>query len=112
MALTIRNFNNRFRFLLLSILGVGLLALPLILLLLPADHFDKGKSVCLSVVLLKMECYGCGMTRAMMHLIHFEFTEAFYYNSLSFIVFPFLAYGYLQTLLKTYKGLRFLKESF
>jgi hypothetical protein len=65
---------------------------PAILLLLPADFFDEGQSVCVSKVLLDIECYGCGMTRAIMHMIHFDFAEAYSYNKLSLIVFPLLAY--------------------
>ena len=61
-----------------------------ILLFLPKDFFDSGQSVCLSVVLIDMECYACGMTRAIQHLIHFDFEQAAHYNKLSFIVFPLL----------------------
>lgn len=62
------------------------------LLYLPADHFDEGQSICLSVVLFDMECYGCGMTRGIQHLIHFEFAEAWRYNKMAFLVFPLLLY--------------------
>lgn len=64
---------------------------PIILLVLPANYFDKGKSLCLSVVLFHTECPACGLTRACMHLIHFEFWEAFQYNMMCFISFPVLA---------------------
>lgn len=71
----------------LGALGLCLLALGF-LLYLPADHFDVGQSVCLSVVLFDMECYACGMTRGIQHLLHFDFSEAWQYNKLSFIVLP------------------------
>jgi hypothetical protein len=67
-----------------------LAAAGVVLLILPADYFDNGTAVCLSVVLLDKQCYGCGMTRAIQHLIHFEFAEAYAYNKLSFIVAPML----------------------
>jgi Protein of unknown function (DUF2752) len=63
---------------------------PFILLLLPASYFDKGKSVCLSKLLSGYECYACGLTRATMHFIHFDFTKAWEYNKLVFIVVPLL----------------------
>lgn len=63
---------------------------PIILLLLPVDFFDKGESVCLSKYLAGIECYACGLTRATMHFIHFDFSEAWEYNKLSFIVVPML----------------------
>ncbi len=71
-------------------LFLGLLILSIVLLLLPKDYFDSGQSVCLSVVLFNLECYGCGMTRAIQHLIHFDFSAAYAFNKLSFIVFPLL----------------------
>ena len=53
----------------------GLLLIPLVLIALPADFFDTGQSICLSVVLLDTECYGCGMTRAIQHLVHLDFQD-------------------------------------
>ncbi len=76
--------------------GLMLLALlsifGLVLLWLPGSYFDEGPPMCLSVILLKRECYGCGMTRGVMHLIHFEFEQAWMYNKLAFVVFPLLVY--------------------
>jgi Protein of unknown function (DUF2752) len=69
-----------------------LIGIPIILLLLPKDFFDDGPPLCLSVLLLGEECIACGMTRACMYLIHFDFGGAYYWNALSFIVFPILAF--------------------
>lgn len=71
----------------------GLIAGAIALLLLPADFFDAGPPTCLSVLLFKQTCYGCGMTRACQHLIHFQFQDAWEFNPLSFLVFPVLLYG-------------------
>ena len=84
----------------------GLLALPIVLLILPANFFDTGKSVCLSVVLLDQQCYGCGMTRAIQHLIHFNFYEAYEFNKLAFIVFPLLVWVWITELIRVYKILK------
>lgn len=65
-----------------------LLLIGIILRVLPADYFDEGQSLCLSVILLDKQCYGCGMTRAVQHLIHFDFATAAEYNKLAFIVVP------------------------
>ncbi len=64
---------------------------PVVLLLLPKDFFDSGPPLCPSMVFLGEECPGCGITRACMYLIHFDFGGAFFYNMASFIVFPILA---------------------
>jgi hypothetical protein len=61
---------------------------PFYLLTLPADYFDTGQSICLSVVLFDLKCLGCGLTRGVMHLIHFDFLIAWEYNKLSYIVVP------------------------
>ncbi len=63
---------------------------PFVLILLPSDYFDKGESICLSKMLAGMECYACGLTRATMHFVHFEFQKAWEFNKLSFIVVPML----------------------
>jgi hypothetical protein len=80
--------------------------IPIVLLLLPSDYFDSGETVCLSVRLFDMECWGCGLTRAIMHLIHLEFVEAYYFNPLSFIVFPFISIFVLIRMIKHVKTLR------
>ncbi len=64
---------------------------PVILFLLPVDFFDNGKtSICLSKLLANVECYACGLTRGIMHFIHFDFSAAWSYNKLTFIVVPLL----------------------
>ena len=83
----------------------GLLVLPLVLLVLPADFFDTGQSVCLSVLLFHQTCYGCGITRAVQHLIHLDFTNAYLFNKLSFIVAPLLLVAWWQELRRLWKQL-------
>ncbi|MBK0404943.1 DUF2752 domain-containing protein [Adhaeribacter sp. BT258] len=80
--------------------------IPLVLLALPADFFDSGQSLCLSKVLAGIECYGCGMTRAIMHLIHLEFEAAYHFNKLSFVVFPVISFLWTQDFLKDLKLVR------
>ncbi|QMU27725.1 DUF2752 domain-containing protein [Adhaeribacter radiodurans] len=78
----------------------GYILIPIILLLLPANQFDTGTSLCLSKLLLDTECYGCGMMRAIMHLIHLDFSAALNFNKLSIIVFPLLSYLWAQSFLR------------
>ena len=73
------------------------------LLFLPATYFDVGDSVCLSVVLANTECYACGMTRGIQHLIHLDFEEAYRYNWLSFIVLPLVAFLVLREFISVIK---------
>jgi hypothetical protein len=71
---------------------------PFVLFLLPSNFFDKGESVCLSVQLAGIECYACGLTRATMRFVHFEFQEAWDFNKLSFIVVPMLAVLWVKSI--------------
>lgn len=73
---------------------------PIVLLILPADFFDNGESICLSKVIFDVECIACGLTRACMHLIHLEFEEAFAYHLFSFIALPALAAFWVYWFLK------------
>lgn len=82
---------------------------PIVLLVLPANCFDSGRSICLSQLLLGMECPACGLTRGIMHLIHLDFENAFAYNMLSFIVLPLMIVIWVQWFfreLRIYKRLK------
>ena len=79
-----------------------LVIIPIILIILPANYFDQGQSLCLSVLLFEKKCYGCGMTRAIQHLIHFDFDIAWNYNKLSFIVLPVLIISYLKEIKRVF----------
>ncbi len=70
---------------------------PFILFLMPANYFDHGDSTCLSVRLAGIECYACGMTRGVMHLMHFEFSKAWEYNKLTFLVVPVLSILWIRS---------------
>ena len=70
---------------------VLLLLSPIVLWILPADFFDNtGIDICPSKLLFGLECLGCGMTRAVMHIHHLEIEEALFYNYGVVIIFPFL----------------------
>ena len=84
----------------------GLVIAPFVLLLLPADFVDTGESVCLSVQLFDLQCYGCGMTRAIQHLIHFDFHEAYDYNKLSFVVVFVLFIVWIQEIRRILRRLK------
>jgi uncharacterized integral membrane protein len=102
---------KRFRPLFKKTYFIGLVALPIVLVLLPVDFFDEGQTLCISVFLLDLECYACGMTRAIHHLIHLEFNEAFEFNRLSFIVLPLLIYVWLTEIIKLFKFSRSKKSN-
>ena len=68
---------------------VLLLLTPIVLWILPADFFDHGEVIlCPSRAWFDIECFGCGMTRAIMHFHHWEFADAIYFNMGSVLVYP------------------------
>ena len=79
-----------------------LIVMPLVLIILPSTFFDNGDSICLSVLFFDSECYACGMTRSIQHLIHLEFTDAFHFNRLSVIVLPLLIISYIKEFRRVY----------
>ena len=71
----------------------ALLAFPVLLWILPATFFDyTGIELCPSKLFFDIECLGCGITRAVMHMHHFDWREAVYYNYAVVLVYPALVY--------------------
>ena len=87
------------------------IVVPIVLLLLPSNFFDSGPDICISKLLLHRECIGCGLTRGIQHLIHFDFTSAYSFNKLSFIVFPVLATFWARVFFKDVQYIRQSKKS-
>ena len=77
-----------------------MLLLPIVFLCLPSSYFDNGQSICIFVLLLDKQCPGCGMTRAIQHLIHLEFSQAWNFNHLSFVVFFVILYYWIKEMVK------------
>lgn len=80
--------------------------LPVVLLALPSTFFDNGRSLCVSQLLLHTECPGCGITRSIMHFIHFEFAEAWAFNKLVIVVLPLLVFVWATDLMRDIRWLR------
>ena len=83
-----------------------LIAGPLVFIVLPIDYFDTGDSVCLSELCFDTQCYGCGMTKALKHLVFFDFSGAWTYNKLSFAVLPLIVVLWVQEVLRVRKKVK------
>jgi len=70
--------------------------LPFLLAILPKTFFDHGPTTCIYTLLTGVNCYGCGMTRACMRLIHLDFMGVWEFNKFSFLVFPALVFYYAR----------------
>jgi hypothetical protein len=80
----------------------GIILIPVVLYFIPLEWIKDQHSVCLFKNLTGHECIGCGMTRATLSAIHFQFENAFIYNKLFIIVFPMLIYIWGKTILKRF----------
>jgi hypothetical protein len=90
-------------------LKVSLIALlPVVLRLLPLEWFSNQHSICVFKNITGHECWGCGMTRAVLSVIHFRFSDAWTYNKLVIIVLPILVWIWVKTL---YESWYVMKES-
>jgi len=69
----------------------SMLMFPFLLWLMPADYFDHGGvEICPSKAFFNLECPGCGLTRATMHMHHMEWQEAIYFNTGIVVIYPAL----------------------
>jgi hypothetical protein len=80
-------------------LTVGILLVPVVLYLIPLEWIQSQHSVCLYKNITGNECIGCGMTRAILSAIHFQFENAYYFNKLVIIVCPLLIYIWSKSLI-------------
>jgi hypothetical protein len=97
------------RFLFIQVKLLFIILTPVILLVLPGNFFDNGESICLSKLIAGVECYACGLTRGIMHLIHLQLEDAYAYNMLSFIVLPLMIVIWIQWFFKEWNSYKKLK---
>ncbi len=91
--------------------GVGLLLLPIALAVMPVSTLDHTPTLCLWRIATGHECYGCGITHAVVSVLHGNFVEAWQYNRGIVIVMPVLIYLWAKAIIsfrlyKRLKGLR------
>lgn len=91
---------------------VLLLLTPIVLWILPSDFFDDSDVIlCPSRLFFNIECFGCGMTRAVMHMHHLEIEDAIFYNNGVVVVFPALVVIWAMWVYKAARQLRLFKPS-
>ena len=57
----------------------------------PKKYLGDTYPICLYRITLGKKCLGCGTTRAIWSVLHFNFKEAMEYNKLIVVIFPLLA---------------------
>lgn len=71
---------------------VAVALLPLLIYMVPERWIMQGHTICLVHNLFGVECWGCGMTRALYSVAHLDFVGAREYNRAVVVVAPLLIY--------------------
>ena len=82
-----------------------LILLPFLLYAIPAESIFSGKSICIFTNIFGIECWGCGITRAIFSALYFRFAEAWEYNRFVVIVLPLLMFEWLKAFIQSLKFL-------
>ena len=85
----------------LAALRVLIVPAPLLLFFLPLDFVEKAPSFCLWLWFTEDQCLGCGMGRALLNLLHLNFTQAWQLNHLVVFVAPLLVFIWARSWLRT-----------
>ncbi|MFI3286649.1 MAG: DUF2752 domain-containing protein [Rikenellaceae bacterium] len=72
------------------------LILPTMIYLIPKELIFDGNTLCLFKSIFDIECFGCGMTRAIYLLLHGDINGAVGYNWRVIIVMPLLLTIYID----------------
>ncbi|MDR1005867.1 MAG: DUF2752 domain-containing protein [Bacteroidales bacterium] len=81
----------------------AVLGIPFVLWFIPFDWLTTGHTLCLFKNIFGVECWGCGITRAVVCCLHFDFSVAWAYNKFIIVVYPLLLYIWIKTLVKYYR---------
>ncbi|NDW19812.1 DUF2752 domain-containing protein [Dysgonomonas sp. 216] len=84
----------------------GIIIFPVTLYLIPVGWLNEQHSICLFKNIFGIECFGCGITRAIVSAIQFDFVGAFNFNKLIVIVFPLLIFIWIRMLIQQLKLLK------
>jgi len=84
----------------------AIILLPFFLYGLSLDELEGKHSICLFKNLFGKECYGCGITKAVIASVQLDFIRAFKYNKLIVIVMPLLIYLCVKEIVKCVRLLK------
>lgn len=82
-----------------------MLLLPFLVYMIPIEGIFNGKSICLFKNVFGVECWGCGITRAIFSALYLRFADAWEYNHLVVIVLPILVFEWLRSVIRLLRQL-------
>jgi hypothetical protein len=91
------NFTEKTRF-----YKILLLAIPIAIWLVNYQSTDNDFSFCAFKNLFGIKCYGCGLTRGLSAMLHFDFKRMYELNKLNIITIPLLSFLYIKEVHKLF----------
>ena len=82
-----------------------LVLIPVVLYAIPLENICNGNTICIFTNVFGVECWGCGITRAIFSALHLRFHEAWYYNSLFVVVLPLLLFLWMRAVVLVTRSL-------
>lgn len=67
---------------------------------------EQERSICLIKNIFDINCYGCGITKAVIAVIQIDLLGAYLYNKMIVVVMPLLLYVWTREILQTIRRLR------
>jgi hypothetical protein len=87
------------------ILLFAYIILPYVLYLIPLDWLNEQHTICLIKNIFGVECFGCGITKAIVSFVQLDFIRAIEYNNMVIIVLPLFIYEWFKNLKLIYTNL-------
>ena len=82
---------------------------PILLYMVPLDWLNKQNTICLVKNIFGSNCFGCGITRAVISGIQLDFNKSFEYNKMVIIVLPMLIYVWYTRIKKLIHSINSIK---
>ena len=80
-----------------------IVVMPILLYFIPMEWLNKQPSICLFKNIFGFDCYGCGITRAIISGVQLNLQSALEYNHMVAIVLPLLTYIWIKTVISFIK---------
>lgn len=77
-------------------------SVPVVLFMIPLDWLNKQHTICLVKNIFGVNCFGCGITRAVISGVQLDLIKAIEYNKMVVIVLPMLIYVWFTRLKKLF----------
>ncbi len=82
-----------------------LVLIPVVLYAIPMESICNGNTICVFTNIFGVECWGCGITRAIFSALHFRFYDAWEYNPLFVVVLPLLLFFWVRGVVRQIRSL-------